>query len=65
MGEFISTVIGLLFLVGSFCIFKSMIADKHYERPVKHNAFDENDELQDLTDAIDVMVMDEFSEGDV
>jgi len=64
MGELICTVLGLLFLFGSFSIFMSMITDKHYQQPVKHSAIDDN--LEDLTDAMDVVIMDEFlEEGDV
>ena len=47
MGEAICTVIGLLFIFGSISIFMSIITDKHYYRPVKHGAID-----NDLSDAI-------------
>lgn len=46
MGEFICTVIGLLFLFGSVSIFMSLITDKHYEQPVKHSAID--NDLDDM-----------------
>ena len=46
MGEFICTVIGLLFLFGSVSIFMSLITDKHYEQPVKHSAID--NDLDDI-----------------
>ena len=63
MGELICTILGLFFLFGSFSIFMSMITDKHYQQPVKHSAID--DDLEDLTDAMDVVIMDEFlEEGD-
>ena len=47
MGEAVATVIGLLFLFGSVSIFMSLIVEKHYTRPVKHSAID-----NDLTDVI-------------
>ena len=34
MGELICTIIGLLFLFGSFSIFMSIIVDKHDEDPL-------------------------------
>lgn len=42
MGELFATVLGLLFLGGSISIFMSFITDKHYEKPVKHSAIDDN-----------------------
>jgi energy-converting hydrogenase Eha subunit F len=47
MGEIFCTIIGLLFIFGSISIFASLIAEKHYERPVKHSAID-----NDLADVI-------------
>lgn len=47
MGEAICTIIGLLFIFGSLSIFMSMITDKHYDKPVKHSAID-----NDLADVI-------------
>ena len=40
MGELICTVIGLLFLFGSFSIFMSIITEKHYATPVSDNVTD-------------------------
>ena len=54
MGEAICVIIGLLFLFGSVSIFISMIADKHYERPVKHSAVD--------NDLDDIIIASEFLE---
>jgi len=51
MGELICTIIGLLFLFGSFSIFMSVIVDKHDEDPVQHGILDKNAE--------DVMLVDE------
>ena len=51
MGEAICTIIGLLFIFGSLSIFMSMITDKHYDKPVKHSAID--------NDLADVMIADE------
>ena len=56
MGEIFCTIIGLLFIFGSISVFASLITEKHYERPVKHSAID-----NDLTDVIiaDELFMDE------
>lgn len=51
MGELISTIIGLLVVVGSFSLFRSLIADKHYQQPMKQNSIDD--------DAVDVILMNE------
>tara|TARA_Y100000004_G_scaffold151059_1_gene173601 strand:- start:247 stop:444 length:198 start_codon:yes stop_codon:yes gene_type:complete len=40
MGELICTVIGLLFLFGSFSIFMSIITEKDYDTPVNDNVTD-------------------------
>lgn len=47
MGEVIATIIGLLFMFGSFSMFVSLIVEKHYITPVKHSAVD-----NDLADVI-------------
>ncbi len=57
MGEAICTIIGLLFIFGSISIFMSIITDKHYYRPVKHSAID--------NDLADVIIADEFLNEDV
>lgn len=54
MGEAICVIIGLLFLFGSVSIFISMITEKHYERPVKHSAVD--------NDLDDIIIASEFLE---
>lgn len=51
MGELISTIIGLLVVVGSFSLFRNLIADKHYQQPMKQNSIDD--------DAVDVILMNE------
>jgi hypothetical protein len=51
MGELLATVLGLLFICGSVSIFTSLIADKHYQKPMKENSLDD--------DAIDVILMDD------
>ena len=56
MGEAICTIIGLLFFFGSISIFMSLITDKHYYKPVKHGAID--------NDVADVMIVDQvFDDG--
>ena len=61
MGEAICTIIGLLFIFGSVSIFMSVVTDKHYHRPVKHSAID-----NDLEDVIKYnVVVDEVFEDDV
>ena len=40
MGEAICTVIGFLFLFGSFSIFMSIITEKHYDVPIKDDVTD-------------------------
>ncbi len=57
MGEAICTIIGLLFIWGSISIFMSLITEKHYTRPVKHSAID--------NDLADVIIADEFLNDDV
>ncbi len=52
MGEAICTIIGLLFIWGSISIFMSLITEKHYTKPVKHSAID--------NDLEDVIIADEF-----
>ena len=52
MGEAICTIIGLLFIWGSISVFMSLITEKHYTRPVKHSAID--------NDLEDVIIADEF-----
>ncbi len=57
MGEAICTIIGLLFVFGSISIFMSLITDKHYYKPVKHGAIDD--------DIADVMIVDQvFNDND-
>lgn len=57
MGEAICTIIGLLFVFGSISIFMSLITDKHYYKPVKHGAIDD--------DVVDVMIADQvFNDND-
>jgi len=56
MGEAICTIIALLLIFGSVSIFMSLITDKHYHRPVKHSAVD-----NDLTD---VMIAEELFSDD-
>ena len=53
MGEAICVIIGLLFLFGSVSIFMSLITDKHYERPVKHSAVD--NDLDDIIIASELL----------
>ena len=56
MGEAICTIIGLLFVFGSISVFISLITDKHYYKPVKHGAID--------NDVADVMIVDQvFDDG--
>jgi len=58
MGEAICTIIGLLFIFGSMSIFMSLITDKHYHKPVKHSAID--------NDLADVMIVDQvFNDDDI
>ena len=52
LGDLVATVIALLFLFGSISMFISMIADKHYYKPVKHSAID--------NDLEDVIIADEL-----
>jgi hypothetical protein len=47
LGELVATAVGLLFMFGAISIFMSLITDKHYHKPVKHSAID-----NDLTDVI-------------
>ncbi len=54
MGELFATVLGLLFICGSVSIFTSLIADKHYQKPMKENSLDD--------DAMDVILMDDVFE---
>ena len=56
MGEAICAAIGILFIFGSVSIFMSLITDKHYYRPVKHSAVD--------NDLEDVMIVDEVFDDD-
>ena len=46
MGEAICAAIGILFIFGSVSIFMSLITEKHYHRPVKHSAID--NDLEDI-----------------
>tara|TARA_R100000005_G_C4913889_1_gene150308 strand:- start:400 stop:642 length:243 start_codon:yes stop_codon:yes gene_type:complete len=58
MGEAICTIIALLFIFGSMSIFMSLITDKHYHKPVKHSAID--------NDLADVMIVDQvFNDDDI
>ena len=57
MGEAICTIIALLFIFGSVSIFMSFITDKHYHRPVKHSAID--DDLEDIIIAAEFMEEDD------
>ena len=58
MGEAICTIIALLFIFGSMSIFMSLITDKHYHKPVKHSAID--------NDLEDVMIVDQvFNDDDI
>jgi len=60
MGEAICTIIGLLFIFGSLSIFMSMITDKHYHKPVKHSAID--NDLADVMIADEVFINDDLLE---
>jgi hypothetical protein len=42
LGDIVATVIALLFLFGSVSMFIGTIVDKHYNKPVKHSAIDNN-----------------------
>ena len=57
MGEAICAIIGLLFIFGSISIFMSLITDKHYHKPVKHSAID--------NDLADVMIVNEVFDDDI
>ena len=54
LGDLVATVIALLFLFGAISMFISTIADKHYHKPVKHSAID-----NDLEDVIIAEVFDD------
>ncbi len=56
MGEALCAIIGLLFIFGSISIFMSLVTEKHYNRPVRHSAVD-----NDLTD---VIIADELFNND-
>ena len=56
MGEVIATIIGLLFMFGSFSMFVSLIVEKHDITPVKHSAVD--------NDLADVIIADELFDNE-
>ena len=66
MGEAICTIIGLLFIFGSVSIFMSVVTDKHYYRPVKHSAID-NDlaDVNKYNTVVDEVFEDEVEIDDV